>query len=119
MREQAHSAPSWADRKAQAGVGTSSAERAWGRELLETVSHNGCSSHAEPHLFVRVFGVDRWLGLFGPDSLVERFQKGALQQRQRILHFTSAESQRFLTLRNISEAESMKLLHLRAKESKE
>lgn len=82
------------------------------------VSGDGRSSSVECHLFVWVFGVDRWLRLVGPDSLVERFQQGALQERQSPLHFTSAESQRFFTLRNVSKAEGVQLLHLRTPEIK-
>lgn len=113
MTARAHSAPSWAGRKVRANACTSSAKR---ENMLMRASGDGCSSTVEAHLFVRVFGVDRGLWLVGPDSLVERFQQGALQQRQSPLHFTSAESQRFLTLRNISEAKGAQLLHLRTPE---
>lgn len=116
MTGRAHSAPSWAGRKVRANAGTSSAERENRGRLLMRVSGDECSSSVEAHLFVWVFGVDRWLRLVGPDSLVERFQQGALQQRQSPLHFTSAESQRFLTLRNVSEAKGAQLLHLRTPE---
>lgn len=51
--------------------------------------------------------------MVGPDSPVERFQQGALQQRQRPLHFASAESQRVLALRDVPEAKGVQLLHLR------
>lgn len=66
----------------------------------------------QSNLLVRVVGVDRRLGLVGPDALVEGLQERALQQRQSALHLASAEPQGVLALRRISEAERVKLLHL-------
>lgn len=63
-------------------------------------------------LFVRVFGIDRRLGLVGPDALVEGLQEGALHQRQRTLHLAPAQPQRLLALRRVPEAQRVQLPHL-------
>lgn len=67
-------------------------------------------------LFVRVFGINRRLGLIYPDVLVERLQEGALQQRQSSFHLPSTLAQSLLTLTDVLEAQRAKLLHLNREE---
>lgn len=70
------------------------------------------SSATWNNLFIRMFVINWWLRLVGPDSLVEGFQERALKMRQSALYFSAALPQSLLTPGNIPEAQRVEFSHL-------